>query len=152
MRAELFYTFCFVKHDCVYEPCQRLQPLCSQVSHPLTPGRLATIVLERMSSGYPALTQKAGKLGLCYTSIGDRTHTGPSIKENGWTKMTQKMFYKDVLLFILHYIFDICHHFLHLSFLFFYGSRLCCSSEAESGCKFLCFVCGRVVIVHVFAF
>lgn len=59
----------------MYEPCQRLQPLCSQVSHPLTSGRVAAIVWERMSSGYPAsVTQKAGKLALCYTSIGDRTH------------------------------------------------------------------------------
>lgn len=95
LRGELFYTCCFVKHDGVYEPCQRLQTLCSQVSHPLTPGRVATIVLERMSSGYPALTQKAGKLGLCYTSIGDRAHAGPSVKENSWTilfKMTLKCF------------------------------------------------------------
>lgn len=67
-------AFCargFVKHDGVYEPCQRLQPLCSQVSRPLTSGRGAAIVLERTSSGYPALTQKAGKAGLRYQSLGD---------------------------------------------------------------------------------
>lgn len=39
-----FCTCCFVEHDCVYEACQRLQPLCSQVSHPLTSGREETIV------------------------------------------------------------------------------------------------------------
>ena len=73
---------CLVKHDCVYEPCQRLQPLCSQVSHPLTSDREAAIVRERMSSGYPAsVTQKAGKLALCYKSIGDRTHLH---KSNGF--------------------------------------------------------------------
>lgn len=55
----------------MYEPCQRLQPLCSQVRHPLTPGRVAAIVFERMSSGYPAVTQKAGKLGLSYPCLGD---------------------------------------------------------------------------------
>lgn len=41
-KAPLFW--CFVGHDCVYEPCQRLQPLCSQVNHLLTSGRVATIV------------------------------------------------------------------------------------------------------------
>lgn len=63
----------------MYEPCQRLQPLCSQVSHPLTSGRLAAIVFERMSSGYPAVTQKAGKLGLSYTCLGDRIDLHKSV-------------------------------------------------------------------------
>lgn len=70
-RGRLLCACGFVKHDGVYEPCQRLQPLCSQVSRPLTPGRGAAIVQGRTSSGYPALTQKAGKAGLCYQSLGD---------------------------------------------------------------------------------
>lgn len=47
-----------------------------KVNHLLTSGRIATIVQKRMSSGYSAqVNQKAGKLGLYYTSIGGKMYS-----------------------------------------------------------------------------
>lgn len=137
-----------MKHDCVFEVCKRLQSLCSQVSHCLTSGRIATIVWKRMSSGYSAqVNQKAGKLALWYLHIGDKTHSHKSKPFR--VSMIDRKFKTSLQTLSMPYLNVIC--------LLFYLSSSLLSIRAPQGlslvvsflpCAWMCTECCMVLLLQ----